>query len=80
MTDKAHQVEDQHPLKQGLKPIDLILSGPTLQVEDQHPLKQGLKLNELDKLEQKKEREVEDQHPLKQGLKHFYHAGYSCYE
>ena len=38
-------VEDQHPLKQGLKP-QYCYPEPEIvaMVEDQHPLKQGLKL------------------------------------
>ena len=37
-------VEDQHPLKQGLKQLNgKKLEARYLGVEDQHPLKQGLK-------------------------------------
>ena len=36
-------VEDQHPLKQGLKLEYIQVIKIIIQVEDQHPLKQGLK-------------------------------------
>ena len=36
-------VEDQHPLKQGLKPVTTDSGNDINLVEDQHPLKQGLK-------------------------------------
>ena len=38
------EVEDQHPLKQGLKHLQKhSAQGQSQKVEDQHPLKQGLK-------------------------------------
>ena len=67
MPFSAH-VEDQHPLKQGLKqsaPQSRVVD--LSQVEDQHPLKQGLKLGCWAHLQAAFK--VEDQHPLKQGLK-----------
>ena len=62
-------VEDQHPLKQGLKHQSGRCSVHNPQVEDQHPLKQGLKQN-TDIVSPNLLSGVEDQHPLKQGLKH----------
>ena len=62
-------VEDQHPLKQGLKhypPAERSGAGRR-RVEDQHPLKQGLKLRIY--ICSYRPGIVEDQHPLKQGLK-----------
>ena len=38
------EVEEQHPLKQGLKQIYTRTIPITRTVEEQHPLKQGLKL------------------------------------
>ena len=38
-------VEEQHPLKQGLKQAQATPDQQALLVEEQHPLKQGLKLN-----------------------------------
>ena len=38
------QVEEQHPLKQGLKHKSKTSKSKTSKVEEQHPLKQGLKL------------------------------------
>ena len=62
------QVEEQHPLKQGLKPADFLdqLLGK-IGVEEQHPLKQGLK--KYYRIIEGESELVEEQHPLKQGLK-----------
>ena len=43
-------VEDQHPLKQGLKHKGQVFCVLDFLVEDQHPLKQGLKHNPESKL------------------------------
>ena len=43
-------VEEQHPLKQGLKHICPFIISSLNRVEEQHPLKQGLKLNMADRL------------------------------
>ena len=65
--NEGRNVEERHPLKQGLKLGNLDSSGFVLLVEERHPLKQGLKPRYLDStffftL-------VEERHPLKQGLK-----------
>ena len=39
----AGNVEEEHPLKQGLKQITAKYLGYTKPVEEEHPLKQGLK-------------------------------------
>ena len=41
---KVHTVEEEHPLKQGLKLIENIPFDYAASVEEEHPLKQGLKL------------------------------------
>ena len=41
--ERGWEVEDQHPLKQGLKHDRSTTGRLTNWVEDQHPLKQGLK-------------------------------------
>ena len=62
-------VEEQHPLKQGLKPLfDTPSITTSVKVEEQHPLKQGLK--HTDPFLSAQHNLVEEQHPLKQGLKH----------
>ena len=39
----ASNVEEKHPLKQGLKPSEFEGNLLSYQVEEKHPLKQGLK-------------------------------------
>ena len=60
-------VEEQHPLKQGLKHTIIHAIVLNRNVEEQHPLKQGLK--QTTKLFRVHFPGVEEQHPLKQGLK-----------
>ena len=72
-------VEEQHPLKQGLKRNCLPrISYRAVVVEEQHPLKQGLKQNRVRGCTN--QRDVEEQHPLKQGLKLllFHHVFLGC--
>ena len=65
---KIWTVEEEHPLKQGLKqPDGTKMYAMGYDVEEEHPLKQGLKLG----LPQATQIpfSVEEEHPLKQGLK-----------
>ena len=62
-------LEDQHPLKQGLKQPAGRGLVTRLSLEDQHPLKQGLK-HGCPLCPEDIKPMLEDQHPLKQGLKH----------
>ncbi|KUK90148.1 MAG: hypothetical protein XE02_0676 [Mesotoga infera] len=62
------QVEERHPLKQGLKPFANCKGNKqALRVEERHPLKQGLKLKYFQNIVFFFQ--VEERHPLKQGLK-----------
>ena len=40
---RTETVEEEHPLKQGLKQGFLALNNLNINVEEEHPLKQGLK-------------------------------------
>ena len=60
-------VEEEHPLKQGLKRYKSFLFQNYLCVEEEHPLKQGLKPTMLLAIDCPSK--VEEEHPLKQGLK-----------
>ncbi len=64
----AAVVEEEHPLKQGLKQSPKVASDIILPVEEEHPLKQGLKLYKI--MKNQIPNNVEEEHPLKQGLKH----------
>ena len=61
-------VEEEHPLKQGLKHYRTHLVRLSKVVEEEHPLKQGLKLPYLTAYSSISFL-VEEEHPLKQGLK-----------
>ena len=59
-------VEEEHPLKQGLKLFPVRLIKTTFRVEEEHPLKQRLKLDNIFTL--RSFNFVEEEHPLKQGF------------
>ncbi len=67
-TGDVKSLSEQHPLKQGLKPIHPCHFSHFAYLSEQHPLKQGLKLI-VPKLVQKYLHSLSEQHPLKQGLK-----------
>ena len=43
----SKEVEEEHPLKQGLKLLGEVPNTKAPLVEEEHPLKQGLKLEEF---------------------------------
>ncbi len=42
---KLQDIEEKNPLKQGLKPITIMLQSWEKVIEEKNPLKQGLKLS-----------------------------------
>ena len=66
----SFKVEEELPLKQGLKQTNRIYGSIMLNsVEEELPLKQGLKLR-VRNIAFQQLRRVEEELPLKQGLKH----------
>jgi len=69
LVDVAELVAEEHPLKQGLKPLLSRIIVWCIRVAEEHPLKQGLK--QCDTHPVQSFIRVAEEHPLKQGLKRY---------